>query len=588
MALTTTRTLKRTLAALVVALTASLSLASAAQATPTVSEFTVSPGTANAGATGTGKDVSVHIKLAGTSGTGQDLRDLTIHLPPGLVANPQAAPKCTVAQLNGDNCPAASQVGEVANSVDAYVVPGVPIPQNVTGSLYNLVAQPGEPGRFGIVLRPLGGLLPKVILQSGAALRDSDFGLDSILKNLPTSAGGLAIDIKSLDLTLYGKAGATHNQGNFVRLPTSCGSNTFGVDATNYSSQSASATTNMTTQNCTALPFSPELSATIGAPGKTAANTLPPVTTQIAQTIQEAGLKQAKVSLPFGISGNASYLISENYCAPATFESNPAACPPSSVIGQATAASPLLADPLVGPLVLVDTTPTTPLPTLGLDLDGALHLKLFGDLGIGTNSDGQVVTGVTFSTLPDIPIANFKLAFKQDGLNIVTRDICKPPGLKFDANFTSFADTQFHTQPQPTIAGCGGGPAGKKPKAKLALSHGAGKQPRATLKLTAGKKKIRKLKLTLPAKLKPAGKAAVRKHSVVKANGKKLKSKAISKKGRSVGAKLGKARKAKLRLGRGALRPSKAKPGSKLRVKVAITDTSGTTTKLTKTVRAKR
>ena len=142
---------KRTLAAMLAALIASLLLSATASAAPTVSQFTVTPGTANGGATGAGHDVSIHLELGGTSGTGQDVKDLTIHLPPGLVANPQAAPQCTVAQLNADNCPAASQVGEVSNSVTAYITV-VPVPLTATGALYNLVPKPGEPGRFGIVL----------------------------------------------------------------------------------------------------------------------------------------------------------------------------------------------------------------------------------------------------------------------------------------------------------------------------------------------------------------------------------------------------------------------------------------------------
>lgn len=84
----------------------------------------------------------------------QDVDDLTIGLAPGLIGNPTATPLCTVAQLNADACPAASQVVTVtANATVTVVV--LPLTLDVDGTLYNLEAQPGEPARFGIVLRPV-------------------------------------------------------------------------------------------------------------------------------------------------------------------------------------------------------------------------------------------------------------------------------------------------------------------------------------------------------------------------------------------------------------------------------------------------
>jgi hypothetical protein len=565
--------------------------AAPALAAPTVSNFTVDAGgnPANAGATGNGADVTISMDIGGTTGSdNNDVDDLTLHLPPGLIANPQAAPKCTVAQLNADSCPAASQVGEVSNDVLVSDL----VPLTASGALYNLVAQPGEPGRFGIVLNAVGGL-QKIILQSGAALRPSDYGLDSILTNLPNAPGGLPISITGLQLTLYGKAGKSHNQGNFVRLPTSCGTNTVGVDITNKGGQTGSGSTTFDTGNCNALPFSPELSAKIGGPDHTAANTLPPVETSIKQTIDEAGLQRAQVALPKGMGGNIGYLIPDNYCSSAQFAADASQCPPSSVVGNARAASPLLADPLTGPLILIDNPNPTPedfLPNLGLDLTGSLHLKITGKLGFITVGPDSL-TGVTFEGLPDIPIADFNLAFTQDRLNQLARDACKPPAFVLDAQFESFSGATLHDRPTATIQGCGSNPphGGKKPKAKLKLSHAGSNRPGVLLRLTAGKSKIRAVKLALPSKLKPASTSKLRKHSKASADGKRLSAKKISKKGRSVAVKLGTAKKAKLALRPGSLKAKHpAKPGSKLKFKVMITDVAGKKTTLKKAVKVGR
>ena len=96
---------------------------------------------------GAHSDFHIHMDFGG----GQ-VKDLTVGLPPGLVGDPNATPQCTVAQLNADGCPANTQVGRVI--ANATVTVGVlPVTLDVNGDLYNLTPQPGEPARFGIVLR---------------------------------------------------------------------------------------------------------------------------------------------------------------------------------------------------------------------------------------------------------------------------------------------------------------------------------------------------------------------------------------------------------------------------------------------------
>jgi hypothetical protein len=94
-------------------------------------------------AAGAHSHVDIHIGFTDPS---DQVKDLTVHLPPGLVGNPRAAPLCTPTQLNGDNCPANSQVGSVVANVNVVAVPGaLEAPLTVNGSLYNLVAHQGSP-----------------------------------------------------------------------------------------------------------------------------------------------------------------------------------------------------------------------------------------------------------------------------------------------------------------------------------------------------------------------------------------------------------------------------------------------------------
>ena len=43
----------------------------------------------------------------------ENVKDVAVGLPTGLIGNPNATPRCPVTLLNTDNCPAASQVGDL-------------------------------------------------------------------------------------------------------------------------------------------------------------------------------------------------------------------------------------------------------------------------------------------------------------------------------------------------------------------------------------------------------------------------------------------------------------------------------------------
>jgi hypothetical protein len=97
----------------------------------------------------------------------KDLRDLAIHLPPGLVGNPEAVPRCTQAEFTAIliACPAGSDVGDV--TVGTNVLPA-------SGNVYNLEPLGDEPARLGIYVN--AAMLADLRLQSPINLRTSDCG----------------------------------------------------------------------------------------------------------------------------------------------------------------------------------------------------------------------------------------------------------------------------------------------------------------------------------------------------------------------------------------------------------------------------
>ena len=153
--------------------TALIALATAGGAQAfSITSLSLTPTNANSGSpsptqASSHPDVQIDIGLSGDD----DLRNLTVHLPPGLLGNPNAAPKCAKAQFDSNSCPASSQVG--STSVDA-VVDGLGIPATSTGEVYNMAPQNGEPARLGIHVTNLAGVASSTNTESAAYLRSFD------------------------------------------------------------------------------------------------------------------------------------------------------------------------------------------------------------------------------------------------------------------------------------------------------------------------------------------------------------------------------------------------------------------------------
>jgi hypothetical protein len=468
----------------------------------TVSNVTATPADNKAGAN---SDLSISFDMSG--GTP---KDLVIHLPPGLVGNPLATKTCSEDQLNANSCPAASKVGTISNA--ALLLNALPV--QASGSIFNVQPRQGEPARFGFVLSTGVPLVAPIILQSPARLRQSDFGLDTVLNDIPNSVSGLPVSIAGVDLTLQGKVGDPP-QG-FLRNPTSCGTHTLSVDVTPYSGAPGSGSTTFDTVDCQSLPFNPQFSADIKQKGPL--TDAVELTTSIKQTIEEAGLRTATVKLPAELGPNLNRFLAA--CPQADFDGG--TCPETARVGNARAESPLQADALAGPVYVVAGPTPSSLPSLGLDLRGPLSLKLTGQLGLEV-VDGSPRSSVTFDGLPDIPISDFKLSFDggKDGLNVASRNPCAKPPFGFDVHFISHAEQTKDSRVQAT-AGCGP----TKGTLKLKRPKKAGAFPVLKLKLKAGAEAIKSAKLKAPKGVSFAKGKTFKKGAKVTGDGKKLKAKA--------------------------------------------------------------
>jgi hypothetical protein len=130
-----------------------------------------------------------------TEGGATRLRDLTVHLPPGLLINPTQVGECGEAafhtprssqkptSLSGESCQNTSQVGVIEANVGGTT--------RYFG-LFNLTPPFGSTAAIGAA--PFG-----TQLLFEVRLRESDSGLDLVLAGVPKS-----LDLRSLKLTIWG------------------------------------------------------------------------------------------------------------------------------------------------------------------------------------------------------------------------------------------------------------------------------------------------------------------------------------------------------------------------------------------------
>ncbi|HXV04339.1 MAG TPA: hypothetical protein VFP23_00335, partial [Solirubrobacterales bacterium] len=169
---------------------------------------------------------------------------------------------------------------------------------------------------------------------------------------------------------------------------------------------------------CSELGFAPKLSLKLLGGHRRAQH--PALRAVYESRPGDANVGTAVVTLPH------SEFLAQNHireiCQAAQFEAN--ACPPGSIYGHARAWSPLLPEPLEGPVIL--RTSSHPLP----DMVAALR----GDGGIAIDVEGRISSvggGMrgSFEVLPDAPASKFELTLEggKRGLLENSESLCATP-----------------------------------------------------------------------------------------------------------------------------------------------------------------
>jgi hypothetical protein len=125
------------------------------------------------------------------------------------------------------------------------------------------------------------------------------------------------------------------------------------------------------------------------------------------QASSQANIASVKVDLPKQLPSRLTTL--QKACTAAQFDANPAGCPKDSLVGSATAVTPVLPVALTGPAYFVSHGGEA-FPQLIVVLQGyGVTVDLVGDTFISKAG----ITSSTFKQVPDVPITSFDLSLPE-------------------------------------------------------------------------------------------------------------------------------------------------------------------------------
>jgi hypothetical protein len=343
---------------------------------------------------------------------------IAVHLPQGLLAKLGGVPLCGEAQVATGECPAGSQVGRLTAAAG---VGGAPlwIPQSgkaptavylagpYKGAPYSIVAKvPAQAGPFdlGVVVNRSGIYVDP---ESATATIKTD-PLPQILQGVPIA---------------YRVVNVVVDRPNFTLNPTDCSKKQITATVTASNGAVATPSTEFKATNCAKLPYKPKLRLSLKGPTKRSGH--PAVRAVLTQPKGQANTAKATVILPPSLFIDQDHI--NNPCTRVQFNAD--ACPPLSILGKAKATTPLLDQPLEGPVYFRSNGGDRELPDIVADLHGPIHVTLVGFVDAVTKKGSETSRIRTrFANVPDAPVTKFTMNLfggKKRGLLENSRNLCK-------------------------------------------------------------------------------------------------------------------------------------------------------------------
>jgi hypothetical protein len=358
-----------------------------------------------------------HLKLDRDDGD-QFLGDLNFRMPPGFTGDlrgisycPEAsisaaANKLGRAERSNPSCPASSEIG----SSNVAAGPGGH-PFHAVGKMYLAGPFKGAPLSLVTITPALAGPYDYGVVVVRVALHVDPLTaqVSAVSDTVPSIIGGVPIRMRSIQVNI--------DRPDFTINPTNC--DPFSIDSQGVGDQGT--VTNFSSYfhavNCDLLPFKPRMTGRIlGGRKQTTRSRNPRLKIDLTTRPHDANIRSVSVTL------SSAFQIDQRHLGNICSEKELAAsqCAGRTPIGKATAETPLLDQPLSGPVFAVSGSGG--LPRLAFILRGQVNLVPRADTE--TVKGGRLQT--TVPVIPDAPIGHFGLTIfgGKTGYLTNTRDLC--------------------------------------------------------------------------------------------------------------------------------------------------------------------
>jgi hypothetical protein len=367
----------------------------------------------------------------------QELKGLNVTLPEGLIGKLAGIAECSEAQLAqarareregggteelaNPSCPQSSEVGTVTVGAGAGLTP-----YYTTGKAYLAGPYKGAPLSLAIITPAVAGPydLGDVLVRTALQVNPETAQITAKSDPLPTILDGIPLDLRSIALDM--------SRNQFTLNPTSCERKEVKGEALSVLNQVAPLSNPFQVGECAKLGFKPKLALSVTGPTKRAGNPALRATLTYPKKGAYANIAKAAVTLPHSEFLDNAHI--KTICTRVQFAEGQTPgerCPPGSVYGHARAITPLLDQPLEGPVYLRSSSHE--LPDLVAALNGQIQVVLDGTID-------SVNGGIRnrFEVVPDALVTKFTLSMQggKKGLLENSTSLCAKPNratVKFTA-----------------------------------------------------------------------------------------------------------------------------------------------------------
>lgn len=336
----------------------------------------------------------------------QEFSRITAMLPPGMLAKIAGIPYCPEsaitaissaqgtgkAQLASPAC-SASRIGSANTGVGAGTEPNY-----FPGSVYLAGPYKGAPLSLVIAVPALAGPYDfgTVVVRARVFVDPTTAQVSVESDPLPTIVHGVLLRIRDVRVNV--------DRPETTLNPTSCDPLSVRATVVSLAGATVNPSNRFQVANCSHLGFAPKLTMRFSGATKRSGN--PALRATLTQPKGQANIGRVSVILPKHEFIDNAHI--NNPCTRVQFSEG--SCPPKSILGFARAFTPLLDEPLEGPVYFRSNGGERELPDLVAALHGPFDVNLVGFIDAVQNkgAEGSRVRTI-FASPPDAPVSKFVL-----------------------------------------------------------------------------------------------------------------------------------------------------------------------------------